>query len=664
MAMWRAAAAGSMMMVLAAPAAQAQLPAGQPAGRPEGQGAAPRFAHIFAEHAVVQRDRPVALWGRAAPNATVTVRLAERSATATADAQGRWRATLPALPAGGPYTLSVDAGGAGQTLADIMVGDVFLCGGQSNMEFMVKASTNAFGALQTPADPDLRYVTIPDTSRAAPQDDLDAPTTWRRVGPETVGDASAVCYYMARSLRKSEKVPIGFINSEWGGTRVESWISPSALATIPRLKPAVAAVAEYARDPARATARDGARRDAWWTAHDPAAAREAGFRRADLADQAWPTLPTGAWRDAGVPALATFEGAMWLRGTIELTAAQVAAARTLQLGPIDAFDDTWVNGRFVGGGSVHWAWRHYPVPADTLRVGRNTVAIRVLGGANGGGLTGAAARGLELADGTLVPFTGPWRYHQGRALTGVTLPPAPWDVPNSLATLHNGMIAPLAGYGLKLAAWYQGESNAGEAADYRELLGLLMADWRRTFAAPALPFFVVQLTSFGKPSNAPGASDWAALREAQAQAVAQDANAGLAVTIDVGDRFDIHPTQKTVVGERLARLARVIAYGRPGLRSGPEVAGVSRSGGDLVVRYRNVTGGLHSYSAGQAIGFEACAGDTCRYVAAEARGDTVVLPGANAAGVTKVRYAWADAPFTNLFDGADLPAAPFERIVD
>ena len=648
MAMWRVLAAGTVAALGLPVMAQTAAPA-------------PRFANIFADHAVVQRDRPIAVWGQAAARATVTVRLGEQSATAVADALGRWRVTLPAMAAGGPYTLAVDGG---QKLNDIMVGDVFLCGGQSNMEFMVKASTNAWGALQTPADADLRYATIPDTTRAVPLADLEAPAKWQRVGPETVGDASAVCYYMARALRKSEKVPIGFINSEWGGTRIESWTSPAALAAIPRLKDGVAAVALYGRDPAKAIAQDGTRREAWWRAHDPDAKGQMAYRRADFRDSDWATLPTGAWKEAGVPALAQFEGAMWLRATLNLTTEQVAAAKTLQLGSIDQYEDTWINGRFVGGGSVHWASRHYDVPAGVLKPGSNVVAIRVLGGANGGGLTGAAPRGLELRDGTLVPFAAPWRYRRGRAITGEKIAPAPWDVPNSLATLYNGMIAPLAPYGLKLAAWYQGESNAGEASTYRDLMTTLIADWRRAFDAPQLPFFVVQLTSYGKPTTAPGQSGWAELREAQAQAVAQDAHAGLAVTIDVGDRFDIHPTQKTVVGERLARLAQVIAYGHGGLRSGPEVAGVSRSGADLVVQYRNVTGGLHTYSAGQAIGFEACAGDACRFVAGEARGDTVVLLGANTDGVTRVRYAWSDAPFTNLFDGADLPAAPFERAVE
>jgi sialate O-acetylesterase len=191
-------------------------------------------------------------------------------------------------------------------------------------------------------------------------------------------------------------------------------------------------------------------------------------------------------------------------------------------------------------------------------------------------------------------------------------------------------------------------------------MSTLMGDWRRAFAAPELPFFVVQLTGYGKPATAPRESGWAALRQSQAQAVAADEHAGLAVTIDVGDRFDIHPAQKTVIGERLARLARVVAYGQPGLRSGPEAAEAVRQGGDIVVRFRNVTGGLQRYGGAGAIGFEQCAGTNCTYVDARVQGDTIVLPGAGRPEVTKVRYAWADAPFVNLFDGADLPAAPFE----
>jgi sialate O-acetylesterase len=233
-------------------------------------------------------------------------------------------------------------------------------------------------------------------------------------------------------------------------------------------------------------------------------------------------------------------------------------------------------------------------------------------------------------------------------------------VPTSLTTLYNGMIAPLVGYKFKLAAWYQGEANAGAADEYRALLPMLMRDWRQRFGQPALPFLVVQLTSFGSTAKMPGDSAWAELRLAQADAVAHDAHAGLAVTMDVGDRFDIHPTQKTLVGERLARTARAVAYGEKTAPGSPTAVAARRAGNDIVIAYKDTGSGLVTYSSDRAIGFEVCAGKTCRYTDARVQGDTVVLPGAATPDVTRVRYAWADAPFVNLFGGDDLPAAPFQ----
>jgi sialate O-acetylesterase len=334
----------------------------------------------------------------------------------------------------------------------------------------------------------------------------------------------------------------------------------------------------------------------------------------------------------------------------------------VHLGPVDTYDTTWVNGVRVGGASTSWMWRDYPVPSGVFKPGRNVIAVRVLSGGQGGGLSGSK-RSIGLADGQSIPLPDAWKIQRGSALKGLSVPPAPWDVPTSLTTLYNGMIAPLVGYKFKLAAWYQGESNAGAAQEYRTLLPLLMRDWRQRFGQPALPFFVAQLTSYGSPAKTPGQSGWAELRDAQAAAVAQDPHAGLAVTIDVGDRFDIHPTQKTLVGERLARAARAVAYGEKTAPGSPTAVSAQRNGNDIVVTFRDTGAGLVTYSSDRAIGFEVCAGTVCRY--AEARvadkaGDKVVLPGAGTADVTRVRYAWADAPFVNLFGGDDLPAAPFQ----
>ncbi|MEO7494374.1 MAG: sialate O-acetylesterase [Massilia sp.] len=621
------------------------------------QPAAPAFAGIFGDHAVLQRGEALTVWGTAPAGLGVTVSLGGKSAEARADAQGRWRASMPAMSAGGPYTMSVSgasggsAGGGGTTLKDIMIGDVYLCGGQSNMEFPLRLSTGAWSDF--PANPDLRFVNIERRGEAGVQRDLKRPATWNVVTPKTVGEASAVCYYMARSLQRQQKVAVGFIAPTWGGTTIQGWIGAASLRTLPDYAERLEALANMAVDPAKAMADEARRHQLWWEAHDPQAKAQRVWSAPAFDDAAWPELASQSLTD--------FEGAAWFRTGVTLTEAQARTANGLQLGPVDNYDSTWVNGVRVGGGTVAWMWRDYAVPAGVFKPGRNVIAIRVLTNGKGGGLTGKPEqRGVRTSDGQFIALSAPWKYQLGMRARGLSIPPAPWQVPTSLSTLHNAMIAPLAGYKFKLAAWYQGEANVDAAKEYETLLPLLIADWRKTFAQPELPFLVVQLSSFGAIATAPGQSNWAQLREAQAKTVREDRHAALAVTIDVGDRTDIHPAQKAVVGERLARAARALAYGEAIAPGGPQAVGVARAGEDLVITFKHTGGGLRTYSAGQAIGFEACAGTACRYVPAVAQGDTVTLQGANQPGTTRVRYAWADAPYVNLYGADDLPAAPFE----
>jgi hypothetical protein len=615
------------------------------------QPAAPAFAGIFSDHAVLQRGEAVTVWGTSAPGGGVTLSLGGKTAEAKADAQGRWRASMPAMSAGGPYTLSVSGASGTTTLKDIMIGDVYLCSGQSNMEFPVRLSTGAWS--EFPANPDLRFVNIERISEPAAQPDLKRPVAWNVVTPKNVGEASAACYYMARTLQQKQKVPVGFIGATWGGTTIQGWIGASSLSTLPDYAGRLEALADKAVNPAKAMAGEARRHEQWWDAHDPQAKAQRAWRT--------PEFDAAAWPDLLPQALADFEGAAWFRTSVTLTEAQAKSANGVQLGPVDNYDSTWVNGVRVGGGTIAWMWRDYAVPAGVFKPGRNVIAIRVLTNGKGGGLTGQPAqRGVRTSDGQFIALSAPWKYKLGMRATGLSIAPAPWDVPTSLSTLYNGMIAPLAGYKFKLAAWYQGEANTDAAKEYETLLPLLIADWRKTFAQPRLPFLVVQLSSFGAVATRPGPSNWAQLREAQAKTVRKDRHAGLAVTIDVGDRTDIHPPQKAVVGERLARAARALAYGEAIAPGGPEAAGVARAGDDLVVTFKNTGGGLRTYSAGHAIGFETCAGTACQYVLAVAQADTVTLKGANRPGTTHVRYAWADAPYVNLYGADDLPAAPFE----
>jgi sialate O-acetylesterase len=620
------------------------------------------LARIFSDHAVLQRDQPIAVWGTAGAGRKLTVTLGGRSATGSADAHGKWKIQLPPQPAGGPYTLKVASDGQEVSRADILVGDVYLCSGQSNMEFLQRASTNALAPTYGPPNDSLRFLNVQKNSAATPQDELKGPVAWTPVTAQTVGDASAVCYYMARSLQAGYKVPVGFINASWGGTTIQSWIGAESLRAFGDYAARVDAVAQYGADPVAAMRAEDARTEAWWRAHDPATAAQRAWVAPDFDDDGWPSVtPSGSWKDSGVAGFRDFDGVTWYRTAITLTETQARAANALHLGPVDTWDSTWVNGVYVGGAAQSWTWRDYTVPAGVFKPGRNVIVMRVLNGGQGGGLTGQPSiRNIGLADGATIALPAAWKVRRGSALKGQSVPPAPWDVPTSLTTLYNGMIAPLVGYKFKLAAWYQGEANAGAAEEYRALLPLLMRDWRQRFGQPALPFVIAQLTSFGSTAKMPGDSSWAELRAAQADAVAHDFHAGLAVTLDVGDRFDIHPTQKTLVGERLARAARAVAYGEKTAPGSPTAVSARRAGNDIVIAYKDAGAGLTTYSSDRAIGFEVCAGKTCRFADARAQGDTVVLSGAAKPDVTRVRYAWADAPFVNLFGGDDLPAAPFE----
>jgi sialate O-acetylesterase len=625
----------------------------------EAQSAAPSFARIFGDHAVLQRDRPIALWGSAAPKAEVTVSLNGQSANAVADGGGHWRVTLPKMAAGGAYTLTASSGGATTTLSDIAIGDVYLCSGQSNMEFPARVASGAWSSLPYYSNANLRYVNIEHDSAAAPRDELKTAVTWKPIKPDTAGDASAVCYYMARSLQEKLKIPVGFIDSDWGGTTIQSWISPDSLRTLKPYEEGVGLLALYATAPEKGKAEQNRREEAWWDAHDPSAKAQRAWIAPGFNDSSWGTMtPTGSWKDAGVAGLADFDGVVWYRTSVTLTAAQAASANALQLGPIDTYDSAWINGAYVGSGNIPWSWRDYEVPANVFRPGRNVIVLRVLGS---GGLTGTPDhRGVRTAAGEFVPLNAAWQYRVGMRAKGLSIPAAPWTVPTSLSTLYNGMIAPIRDYGFTLVAWYQGEANGDAGKEYETLLPLMMADWRHKFGEPELPFMIAQLTSWGSVATKPGHSGWAELRLAQSLSVQHDKHAGLAVTIDFGDRTDIHPTQKTVVGERLARAARAVVYGEHITPGSPEAVSVARNGADLVVSFRNTGGGLRTYSSDTAIGFETCAGETCSYATAIAQGDTIVLPGAAKPGVTRVRYAWADAPYVNLYSAEDLPAVPFE----
>lgn len=622
--------------------------------------AAPPLMHaMFQDHAVLQRDRPITVWGQTRPGVGVTVTFAGHTAHGTADAEGNWSTTLPAMPAGGPYTLTARAAdGESETAQDVLVGDVWLCTGQSNMVLWVWAAGEAFFTERQATDSTMRMMTIPDTASLTPLRNFATPVTWVVESPKTVGQFSASCYYFARALKSKIHVPMGMVVAAWGGSLIQDWIGEGALRRTHIYDRDLSVRAAYARDPQAGYEAWGGMWEDWWNTHAPKALGEPWQPSYD--DSGWAVAPAltpwSTWGDAEV---ADFLGDMWYRTTVRLTAAQAAQAARLSVGKANEEDIAWVNGRPVG--SVEVGAALHDIPQGTLHAGTNTIVFNLFCSWKRCGLTAPAdQRLLLLADGGEVPLTEPWRYRPVPNSIGMA-PREPWGELGGISMAYNGLIAPIGPYAFRGAVWYQGESNIYWTRHYEELLTDLMADWRRSHGAD-LPFLVVEIPNYGTIPTRPVASGWAQVREAQRRAVAKDRHAALAVTIDIGNPTNLHPSDKIDVGRRLARAAEHLIYGEEVYPSGPEPARAFRRPGQVVVSFKDVTGGLVSYS-GYPNAFELCGPTlaTCRYARASIEGDDVVLTDARSADApSRVRFCWGDSPVCTLYDKSGLPAGPFE----
>jgi sialate O-acetylesterase len=644
-----------LLIVLAALLSLSSAVAAQQAAKPD-----PLLHPMFQDHAVLQRDRAIAIWGAARPGESVHVELAGLRAQARADTAGRWQVKLPALPAGGPHTLVASSSDARQVASDVLVGDVWLCSGQSNMELPVSRTLNAPSEIAAAGNPRIRMLKVGQQESAVPRSSFELPVQWRPATPENAPTFSAACYYFARELQKHVDVPMGLVDASWGGSRIETWIGTESLRKIGDYDEALDVLALYARDPQAANARWGEGWKSWWNGLAGTAKRDEPWS-ADATNEGWQAAPHAlrnyrAWS----PALADFTGMLWYRTTISLNARQAAQAATISIGVADEIDQTFVNGRGIGSG-YGGGERSYALPGGVLHAGDNLVAINVLNTWSAGGLTGpSSSRALRFADGSSLPLDGRWEYRVVPTEAG-TPPLAPWMSASGKTTLFNGMVAPLAGYGLRGALWYQGESNTGEPERYRALLRAYRDDLRVHFGAD-LPLLVVQLANYGDAPLQPRESGWAALRDVQREVSVEDPRSGLAVSIDIGDRYDIHPPNKQELGRRLARVARHVVYDEDLPPSGPVALSARREGDAVAVRFGDIEQGLLAYGGLGPIGFELCgpASADCRYAVARIEGDQVLLRGENAATATRVRHAWADSPVVTLYDGNGLPAGPFQ----
>ena len=613
---------------------------------------------IFGDGMVLQRDAPVAVWGHAGPGEIVSVSFHGQSRKTVADGKGSWKVVLSPMAYGGPYPLEIRGRWNTVHIADVLVGDVWICSGQSNMEFPVSGWSrvnNADEEIRNADYPAIRLFSVDKAISTRPEEDLMG-GHWEHCSPATIAPFSAVGYFFGRQLHKALKIPIGLINTTWGGTDIESWISRKSLDSSREFHDAVAHLPKIELDSLRELYR---RRSVHLVTRlqgglpDPAAV--ASWKDPSFDASHWPEMRLpGLWDNQQLGK--DFDGVVWFTRVVDLPAVGTADTALLSLGMIDDDDETYVNGIRIGATNGYNLRRVYKLPPGILRPGKNTIAIRVTDYGGGGGIYGKEDELYLSAGATKMTLSGAWNFQVASIIGGNG-----GFGPNSYPSLlFNAMINPLTSYRIKGAIWYQGENNAVRAWQYRKAMPLLIGDWRHQWDEGAFPLYFVQLTSF-KESNGDSnkGSTWAELRESQALTQSL-LHTGMAVTIDVGDPDNIHPTDKQDVGSRLAALALQRTYGLPGVASGPVYRLVSFPGRKVLVTFSDTGGGLIIKGA-SLHGFELAGSDRHFYPArATIEGNNAILSSDSVQQPVAVRYAWEDdASNANLFNKEGYPAAPF-----
>jgi sialate O-acetylesterase len=614
--------------------------------------ALPFVSTIFGDNMVLQRGKRDAIWGWSKPGDSVEVRIETESAKGIAGADGRWQVKIAPPPTGGPYTMKVTDGRQTAEFHDVMVGDVWICGGQSNMELPLRFTDNAAQVAKGANYPYLRYFTVGEHTAYQPTYTLEG--SWKVVSPQTAGWLSAVAFYFGRRLERETHVPIGLVIDAVGGSAGESWASAAALRPLHDYDVPLAKLAKFAAGGGPAY---GNYVMPWYDEYDVGLKEK--WYSPDFEASGWKsvTLP-GGFAELGVPET---PAVVWFRKEITLPDAVPKGLTLIALGEIQRMDSVYVNGTFVGGSAWVEHPRIYPIPAEVLKPGRNLIAIRVFKTEpHGGFLDGPSELHLTLADHTVIPLAGVWQARisvDARPPHPMPLHYANWPV--MPAVLYDGMLVPLAPLSITGAIWYQGEQNSPRGYEYRKLLPAVIAGWRGLFEQSSLPFYIVQLPAFGPRSPTPTDDGWADTRESQAIVAATVPHSCLAVTLDIGDANTLHPRNKQPVGDRLAFCALARHYGKRVVDSGPTLASVQRLSHSIRLRFKHTHGGLLA-KGGKLEGFSISGNDRkWHWADAHIRGNEVTVSSPEVAHPTQVRYAWQSNPAATLFNGAGLPAGPF-----
>ena len=616
-----------------------------------------KLARLFSDHVVLQRQKPIPVWGWANPNESVSVAFNGQNKTANADSSGKWTVIFAPMEAGGPFEINVKAKSGNASVKDVLIGEVWLCSGQSNMEFTVKQSDN-FSSEKKDADyPQIRQFYVEHVVETAPQKDLKS-GEWKASSPETVGDFTAVGFFFARDVYKKLKVPIGLVHSSWGGSQVESWISKDAMLGSDELKSYAEKLptdwagfdALLERNVKKATLGNA---DANPTLDD-----EKKYLAPDFDVSKWVTNnPIGQWDWKGIW---SWRGNGFFARDVEIPAEFASQETVLGLAESNSYNEIYINGKQIFSG-ITKGKREIKVPQNIWKSGTNRLVVKMNKAIEpdwfGLGFQGSADDVFVKTGSEKIPLgDGNWKL-----MPSFAEPHTFAHSSNNAGTIiYNAMIAPIVPFAMRGVLWYQGETNAGRSFQYRQTFPLMINDWRKKWNDDFY-FYFVQLSSYGANQDSNTGSGWAELREAQTMTLSLP-KTGMAVTTDIGNANDVHPTNKQDVGKRLAANALKQTYGLEMPFSSPMFDKVSFENNKAIVSFKFADGGLMAKDKfGYLKGFEIAGADKKFYYAkAEIEGDKVIVYNSNVKNPVAVRYAWSDAPTdANLYNSAGFPASSF-----
>ncbi|MFD2581045.1 sialate O-acetylesterase [Pedobacter vanadiisoli] len=618
---------------------------------------------VFSDNMVLQQKTNAAIWGKATAGKAVKITVSWNKINygAIADASGNWKIKVATPAYGGPYSITISDGEL-LVLNNVLIGDVWICSGQSNMEMPLAGWGKILNSEKEIANakfPEIRLLQAEHVTSNSPLNDAKvANGGWQECNPKYIAEFSSTAYFFAREVYEKTKIPIGLIHTSWGGTIAEAWTSAETLKKMADFSAAVDKVQKSVTNPSTVSYEEKLQNWIKITTEKDSGYQSGEAKWALTETAGWKsmTLPT-LWENAG---LANFDGIVWFTKKFNIPENWKTSGVKLNLGTVDDNDITFVNGVKVGETIGYNVGRTYQVPANLLKAGENTITVRVFDSGGGGGLYGDAKE-MSLINNTTdkISLAGDWKYKIGLDFKNIEAMPYEENGPNRPTVLYNAMIHPYQQFSIKGAIWYQGEANADRAYQYRELFPAMIKDWRQKWAQGDFPFYFVQLANFMQIDNEPAESAWAELREAQQKTLALP-NTGMATIIDVGDAKDIHPKNKQEVGRRLALIALAKTYGLKINYSGPVYQSSKIEGKQILLTFGNSQNGLKAADGGALTGFAIAGADKKFYWAkASIKGNQVIVSSDQVPNPVAVRYAWGNNPVCNLVGNDGLPASPF-----